>query len=1522
MEGGPPSLWATLVTTWSATLGACWSWGWAQTPSVPAWVPPPSLGCGAEDGCHCSCDKELRHIMDLQAEVWALRCLLLAGLLLLGFATSTAGLLGFLAGVCRRCGRGVRGRTPGERTAAAAPEREESPLAILVRYENDPHGFFWHHRLLLFRVSDDMWICLTPDHDLVRVKLLDSRHEVLERRAPFPAHLANQVYAHDPIGGAALAAFRRRARLRGQLLGVGQVDAIECMIWVVAEPLSHRFGEIIDAALMDDEGRGTGFDQKGVAVLDGEEFFVQKIAASGLADFKRGAKADMGDVRTLGDRHDEVGLRTLRLSEAVALMCDVEQPNFPLAGVRSVKEFLNSVASGLGNMTSYQAEWERLSGVGEGSAVNHVRRNLCEVIRLMHSWDQVDVSMLASAELLLRWLIQAEIAVERNPRHPDYSGLDIVISAPVNAVGRASTSKFNTWVTDRLKERATIWKHERLYREEQKQTRKGDGKGSGSLDPSSKRHTKKKDEASQGRGGRRWQPGRRQTPPAADAHVGSPPPALEASDPFPLHLLPTAVQCWMLQNVARRVEAYGDCPTDLTEESSLAEILDSRGHYGMGPKNLASFDFDKVKILHRGVHASDLIERDEAEVEKDRAEGQGFSPYWDPALRRSRDLRKLLYQRLSQQGHLTWRRRLKGRAGIFVVKKKDGLQRLIIDARAANRAHRPPPTTRLGSSRCMADLGLSDPRLKASGFGGLGSGSAAGPAGLEGDVGGCFYNFTIPELASWFGFEGRFDTAELDDVGCRPATVWDDAVGAESKTLAGGPDQIMREMQPAPILKPGKCVTGVYVDNVQVIGGCKSDTVKQMTEIENSFGKDNIPFDIESSGEFEMQTLGLVYHWRGRRLRHVTRRVWRTYLAGHALLRRRKLHGHALQCWLGRAVNLNQLCPEAVSALNACCRFVDEALEAPKRTWPSVKSEIRCAMNLLFLVEADLGAKFSDEVYCGDSSTRGYALHVAVGGPDEIREAWKLRERWRYRDVSTVEGQVSEGLDYVQGGAPGSAAGPMTAFGQALRSRAEARPRPRGRPAAGMVGRAKVILDSGVPALADGWTRRRRCHLVAADRWRWQDERINLKEARVALMGLRRHCRSVRLLGSKLLTLSDIQLAVGAFEKGRSSAGLRALCRRAAAYRLRGQIAWRLRYIETDRNPSDFDSRQWGTKRTTGQPTLACERRPRPAAPPGQAAAAVGPAGKAKAIDPRGRLSSVADTRFSFEGELNGTIDRDAGRSTRAGRQRPPGTGRPLRPSAPRRVGPTRVPRRVSLVMATVRAAAGLREFEVYAQAMKLGRQPPNRLDDSLIVDDVAPDLMGHNLPLMGAAVPLQTDAYTRPSEAVELRRGQILPPSPAAKLGARYGIVIAPSERCGGAKTGGQDDNLLVGDVARPWLTDVLRILRQPKAANSQELFDFTLLEYEREIKKAADRLGYSPLGMRPHVFRHSKASNDKVHNRRTLKEIQKRGRWVSSASVARYDGALVLQELRKMPQQKQKLAARKSKQLPQRLFERLRHK
>ena len=76
---------------------------------------------------------------------------------------------------------------------------------------------------------------------------------------------------------------------------------------------------------------------------------------------------------------------------------------------------------------------------------------------------------------MCRWLIQVELAVERSPTAPDYAGLDIVAGTATLPDGRASTHKFNEWVSSRLKERTSIWKQERLYRQEKKLTRGGRG---------------------------------------------------------------------------------------------------------------------------------------------------------------------------------------------------------------------------------------------------------------------------------------------------------------------------------------------------------------------------------------------------------------------------------------------------------------------------------------------------------------------------------------------------------------------------------------------------------------------------------------------------------------------------------------------------------------------------------------------------------------------------------------------------------------------------------------------------------------------------------------------------------------------------------------------------------------------------------------------------------------------------------------------------------------------------------------
>lgn len=75
------------------------------------------------------------------------------------------------------------------------------------------------------------------------------------------------------------------------------------------------------------------------------------------------------------------------------------------------------------------------------------------------------------------------------------------------------------------------------------------------------------------------------------------------------------------------------------------------------------------------------------------------------------------------------------------------------------------------------------------------------------------------------------------------------------------------------------------------------------------------------------------------------------------------------------------------------------------------------------------------------------------------------------------------------------------------------------------------------------------------------------------------------------------------------------------------------------------------------------------------------------------------------------------------------------------------------------------------------------------------------------------------------------------------------------------------------------------------------------------------------PHVVRHAAASNDRYHQRRTLLEIQKRGRWQAKASVSRYEKhALLLSSWRQAADRRRKTIETRSQKFPKQLLDLLR--
>ena len=235
-------------------------------------------------------------------------------------------------------------------------------------------------------------MCLTPDLEVIKHDLNTMRHLVLERNAAFPDAQAGDVYAFDPVARITLELKKRLAALQASVLGEEDPAEMVADIWVIAEASRPKFGEAVTQDLLNDPNTGATFGSKGVVTLDGAEVFVQRILAGSIDEFKKKHLKDDRDVRLLGVHKDKTGKRRLELEDALTIMTEETMPDFPLSpDVRATVEFLTAVSEGPGSLHRYHTEWQRLSGIGDSSAVCHSHRIICEVLRLMHTYDQLNM---------------------------------------------------------------------------------------------------------------------------------------------------------------------------------------------------------------------------------------------------------------------------------------------------------------------------------------------------------------------------------------------------------------------------------------------------------------------------------------------------------------------------------------------------------------------------------------------------------------------------------------------------------------------------------------------------------------------------------------------------------------------------------------------------------------------------------------------------------------------------------------------------------------------------------------------------------------------------------------------------------------------------------------------------------------------------------------------------------------------------------------------------------------------------
>lgn len=352
------------------------------------------------------------------------------------------------------------------RDQAQQPRTLDTSFQQCLEYvEGAPH--VWQHRILLVRGPGQLWIWVTPEGEVQAADLSTKRIKPLRRNTPFPPGCV----VFDPITEDEIMGYHLDARELASILGF-ELPAPEAATkkWFVNDPVSPSYGQEIPANVYLNDAILISRESVGIVDIDG--VWTQCVRLEGpdpWAGYLRIlARAPRTDSRLVGDTRDAEGKRFMSFTDAAIQSRPEEIPGWPLPGARSVKEVLNSMRdAGQTSWDEHHANWISKSGVGPKSAVAREHGMLSVCLRILMQFDQVDLTNIAGCEYLVRRMIQIEAAVKRNPRQPDFEGLDAILDSSVDTSGAALAPKFMEYVSGIQKSQALIYKAGRIWNEEQ-----------------------------------------------------------------------------------------------------------------------------------------------------------------------------------------------------------------------------------------------------------------------------------------------------------------------------------------------------------------------------------------------------------------------------------------------------------------------------------------------------------------------------------------------------------------------------------------------------------------------------------------------------------------------------------------------------------------------------------------------------------------------------------------------------------------------------------------------------------------------------------------------------------------------------------------------------------------------------------------------------------------------------------------------------------------------------------------------
>ena len=406
----------------------------------------------------------------------------------------------------------------------------------------------------------------------------------------------------------------------------------------------------------------------------------------------------------------------------------------------------------------------------------------------------------------------------------------------------------------------------------------------------------------------------------------------------------TLSQSLCLQRLRDAVLVAGKPPTDLSGQEALRELRTRTGYSGE-PVNLVPLEVERLSLPAEGSRTASLetILQGEAEsfvhrlhtklsadgVVMERKVASGLTaPYMDPMLKRNSRAYAQFCRRLQKSGVVEFQLSFRERVGAFAVAKKNGKQRLVIDARIANLHFEPPEKVRLATGSTFSMVEVDDgPAIEVGGV----------------DIADAFYNILLPEsLRGLFALPGirardvGIDKCQGQSVGASTLVYpvlrvvpmgWTHALWicqyAHEAVVNANPyvDSRLRVVDKKEVPKLKTYLHTEYVDNFVVLTQQKGLAYELADRVGQSLRERGLPTHPVEAGA-GLETLGWKFSSDHPMVQVTPKRMWKLRLATRELLRVGVCDGRLLERIIGHYTFAGLLQRGFLSIFQACYVFI------------------------------------------------------------------------------------------------------------------------------------------------------------------------------------------------------------------------------------------------------------------------------------------------------------------------------------------------------------------------------------------------------------------------------------------------------------------------------------------------------------------------------------------------------------------------------------------------------------------------